>query len=368
VAAVWAVNATACVTYVPPSKLGPTRQDASWAAYLGNPRHDACATESLVPDPRPVWRADVGRAVRGSPALGETVLAVGVSERVVALLDRGTGQALWRTRLHGTIHAGPLLEDERLYVATEAPEGRVYALRLRDGRTLWSTKTESMVAPLALAGDTLYAATESGTVLRLDAEHGAVGWRRRLAGAVRAAPVATPHGLAVATTSDTLYLLDQGSGEIRARLATPGTVLAAPALAGSRLYVGTTGGHIVAIELPGLAVAWDQAAGDAVFGAVAVARDTVYALARNGALWLIPAARPADARSLPLHIVATAGPTPLAAGVLVASVSGEVLLVDPGTGAVRWRVQVDGPIEEPPLVRDRQLIVISGRGEIHAYR
>ena len=110
-AALWAVNATACVTYVPSSKLGPARQDAGWVAYLGNARHDACSAESLVPDPRPLWRADVGRAVRGSPALGETVVAVGVAERVVALLDRATGQALWRTRLHVPIHAGPLLED-----------------------------------------------------------------------------------------------------------------------------------------------------------------------------------------------------------------------------------------------------------------
>jgi len=368
VAALWAVNATGCVAYVPSSKLGPARQDAGWVAYLGNSHHDACAAESLVPDPRPLWRADVGRAVRGSPALGETVVAVGVAERVVTLLDRATGQALWRTRLHGTIHAGPLLEEERLYVATEAPEGRVYALRLRDGRTLWSTKTESVVAPLALEGDTIFAATERGTVLRLEAERGAVAWRRHLPGAVRAAPVATPFGLAVATAADTLYLLDKTSGEVRARLATPGTVLAAPALAESRLYFGTTGGHVLAVELPGLAVAWDHPAGDGVFGAVAVARDTVYALARDGALWLIPAAHPAGARAIALRIVATAGPTPLAAGVLVASVSGEVLLVDPGAGTIRWRVQLDGPIEQPPLVRDRQLVVVSGRGDIHAYR
>src|SRR2546428_1324126 len=251
VAALWAVNATACVTYVPSSKLGPARQDAGWVAYLGNSRHDACAAESLAPDPRPLWRADVGRAVRGGPGLGERVGAVGVAERVVTLLDRATGQALWRTRLRGTIHAGPLLEEERLYVATEAPEGRVYALRLHDGRTLWSTKTESVVAPLALEGDTIYAATERGTVLRLGAERGAVAWRRHLPGAVRAAPVATPLGLAVATAADTLYLLDKTSGEVRARLATPGTVLAAPALAESRLYFGTTGGHVLAVELPG---------------------------------------------------------------------------------------------------------------------
>ena len=366
----WAVNATACASsYVPPSRLGPARQETSWPVYLGTPRHDACVAESLNADPRLLWRADVGRAVRGSPTIGETVLVVGVADRAVALVDRATGQALWRTRVAGTVQGGPLLESDRVYVATEAaPDAKLYALRLRDGQPIWSTRTESVVAPLALDGDTLYAGTETGVMLRLETDAGKIAWRRPLGGAIRAAPVPTPDGIAAATTADTLYLLDRATGAVRARLATPGAVLAGPALDGSRLYLGTTSGRLLAIELPALTVAWDLAAGDAVFGAPAVARDTVYALARNGTLWVIPARQPAAARSFALAIAATAGPTPLASGVLVASVSGEVLLVDRGSGAAAWRVQLDGPIEQPPLVRDGQLVVIGGRGDIQAYR
>jgi outer membrane protein assembly factor BamB len=370
VAGFWAVNATACATsYVPPSKLGPTRQDAGWLAYLGTPRHDACVTESLAADPRPLWHTGVGRAVRGSPALGETVIVVGVADRVVALVDRATGQALWRARVSGTIDGGPLLDADRIYVATEAtPDARVYAVRLRDGGTIWSTRTDGIVAPLALDGDTLYAATEGGTVLRLDTGDGKVVWRRRLAATVRAAPVPTSEGIVVATTADTVYLLERATGRVRGRLATPGAVLAAPALDGTRLYAGTTAGRLLAIELPALTVAWDLPAGDAVFGALAVARDTVHALARNGTLWLVPTHAPSAARSLALGITATAGPTPLASGVLVAGISGEVLLIDPRTGAILWRVELDGPIEQPPLVRDHELIVVAGRGAVHAYR
>jgi len=69
-----------------------------------------------------------------------------------------------------------------------------------------------------------------------------------------------------------------------------------------------------------------------------------------------------------LGITATAGPMPVASGVLVASVSGEVLLVDRRSGTILWRVQLDGPIEQPPLVRDRQLVIVAGRGDIRAYR
>ncbi|HXF94762.1 MAG TPA: PQQ-binding-like beta-propeller repeat protein [Gemmatimonadales bacterium] len=360
------VNATACA---PVNRLGPARQDPGWPAYLGTPRHDLSAGEQLNPDPRPLWKTDVGRAVRGSPALGEGVIAVGVAERTVVLLDRASGEPIWRQRVEGTIHAGPLLDGDRLYIATERrSEGRVYALRLRDARRLWAVRVGSVVAPLAADAGGLYGATEAGTVFRLDPETGRPAWRTALSGAVRAGPVPTPFGLAVATTEDTLYLLDRDSGIPVDRLPLPGAVLATPALGERGLFLGTATGQVLEVTLPDLAIRWQHAAGDAVYGAPALAGDTLLVLARNGRLDLIPIDAPGDARSLNLDVTAVAGPTPTQSGVLVASVSGEVLLVDPLTGAVRWRAQVDGPVEQPPLVLDRQVVVVGGRGDIHAYR
>jgi outer membrane protein assembly factor BamB len=367
VAAFWAVNAIACAPTIP--KPGPERQASVWPAYLGSPRHDASADETLNPDPRAIWQTDAGRAVRGSPAFGESILAVGAADRMVVLLDRATGAVHWRQRLAGSIHAGPLLDEDRLYVATEAnPESQVYALRLRDGRTLWHVAATGVQAPLAFDGQAVYAAGEDGVVLRIDAETGRETWRRRLPGAVRAAPVPTSDGLAVATSADSLFVLDVASGAVRARTGTPGTILAAPVVSAGRLFAATTAGFVVELALPSLVERWTRPAGDAVFGAPALSRDTLYVAARNGTLWLIPVNAPETARAHDLDIVTLAGPTPVRSGVLVASVSGEVLLVDRVNGAILWRAQVNGPVEQPPLVRERQLVVVSGRGDIHAYR
>jgi outer membrane protein assembly factor BamB len=352
-------------------RTGPARQESGWPAYLGNQRHDAAARESLNPDPRPLWHVTLGRGVRGSPALGEAVVAVGTVDRNLVLVDRSSGEVLWRSHLDGSIRSGPLLDEDRLYVATESqPQGRVYAIRLRDGRQLWRTNAGSVTAPLAFDGDAIYATTEGGLVLRLEPEHGKVQWRRALSGAVRAGPLVTANGggLVVATTNDTLYLLDRETGAVRSHLSLPGAVLATPATDGRRVYLATTNGRIVAVDLASWTVTWDRSAGDAVYGAPALLADTLVVLARDGRLWMIPVDAPDNATSHTLDIVATAGPTPLASGVLVGSVSGEVLLVDPQSGAIRWRAQVAGPIEEPPLVRDRQVVVVAGHGNIHTYR
>ena len=367
-AGLFSVNAIAGAC-VPTVKMGPARQESGWTAYLGTQRHDAAAGETLNPDPRPLWHVSMGRGVRGSPALGEAIVAVGTADRNIVLVDRTSGEVLWRSRLDGTIRSGPLLDEDRLYIASESqPDGRVYAVRLRDGRVLWRARAGSVAAPLAFDGEALYAGTEEGLVVRIEPERGGIEWRAPLSGAVRAGPLVTPHGLVVTTTSDTLYLLDRATGTIRSRLRIPGSVLATPATDGHRVYMGTMNGRIVAVDLASWTIQWDRPAGDAVYGAPALIADTLFVLARDGRLWMIPVDAPDAATSHTLDIVATAGPTPLASGVLVGSVSGEILLVDPATGAIRWRAQVAGPIEEPPLVRDRQVVVVAGRGNIHTYR
>src|SRR2546430_12876569 len=85
-----------------------------------------------------------------------------------------------------------------------------------------STKTESIVAPLALDGDTLYAATESGTVLRLETDGGKLTWRRRLpGGGAPAAPIPVGDGIVAAPPPDTPYLLGRAPGQVRPPLHTP---------------------------------------------------------------------------------------------------------------------------------------------------
>ena len=347
---------------MPTVRTGPARQEWPWTAYLGTARHDAAALETLNPDPRPLWHVAVGRAIRGSPAVAEGIVAVGTAERNVALVDRTTGDLLWRSRVNGTIRAGPLLDGDRLYIASEGQpdDGRVYALRLRDGKVLWRARTGSVVAPLAFDGAAVYAVTEEGLVLRIEPERGSIQWRAQLEGAVRAAPVVTPQGLIVATTNDVLYLLDRNTGTIRGQLDLPGTVVGTPATDGKRLYLATMNGLIVAIDLATWMTAWDRPAGDAVYGAPALVGDTLFVLARDGRLWVIPVNAPDSAVSQPLGIVATAGPTPLASGVLVGSVTGEIVLADPRTGTVLWRAQIAGPIEEPLLGYERQVVGVEG--------
>lgn len=366
-AVIFAVNASACT---PAPRLGPERQDPGWPYYLGNPRHDVSALESLPAEPQRAWVAQTGRAVRSAPAIGANVVAVATTDRFIVLLDRADGKTIWRTRLGGTFSAGPLLRGDRLFAATEAsPDPRVYALRLSTGKPIWTVDVKGGVAaPLVLDGGEILLGTEPGTVWALDAGTGAVRWRTKLNGAVRAQPLVTVKGVLVFTTDDSLYLLRRDNGEILRRGPTPGTVLGTPALDTATAYLATTAGQVIALDVATLTARWTVPAGDVVYGAPALARDTLYVLPRNGVLLAIPVNAPEAARRDSLLLAATAGPTPLAHGVLVAGVDGTLLLAIPDSGSVPWRIRVPGPIESPPLVRDGVLLVVGGHGDVHLFR
>ena len=349
------------------SRRGPVLQERGWRTYLGAPARAGAARESLSADPQPVWRTDLGRGIAGGPAVTEDVVAVAQVDRLAVLLDRATGEVIWRRRLQGNPGAGPLISDDRVFVASQGGDGRVYALRLTSGRPIWSAPAGDVVAPLAVEGDALYAASTAGWVQRIDVDRGSRVWGARVSGAVRAAPLPAARALVVATAADSLFALDELTGAVLARRATRGTILAAPALADSLVIAGTSTGRLEAFDPRTLEVRWLLELEGPVLGHVAVRDGVVYALAGRGVLWMIPLGRPEAARRVEVGLVSRAGPAPVAGGVFVCGVNGELALLDE-TGARRWSVRLEAPLVEPPVVDSRTIVAVSQKGEVVAFR
>ena len=348
------------------AREGPALQERAWPVYLGTPQRVSGA-ESLAADPQPVWRISVARGITGAPALAEDVVAVSLVDRRVALLDRATGQEIWTRRLGLPIGAGPLIADDRLFVAEQTEGGKVYALRLSNGGTVWDTRVGDTFASLALADQALFVATREGEIGRLSAQTGEVVWRSDVNGAVRAAPLVTEHGLLIATQSDSLYLLDRETGAIRVRRGTRGAVIAAPALWDSLIVAGTSTGRLEALDAATLATRWVIDLGDVIVGSVAVRAGKAYALTGSGLLAIVPLDAPDGARRLDVGVASRAGPAPAARGVYIGGVNGEIVLID-SSGTRLWTGRIEPPVNEAVLLEAHTLLAVSLRGHLVLYR
>jgi outer membrane protein assembly factor BamB len=316
-------------------------------------------------DLEPAWNRDVGKAAAGPVGIGDSVVVSVSSDRRIMLLRRATGDIVWRSRLSGPGSAGALFDENHVYAASGNRDGSVSAYDFERGKRRWSRTLGPVVGPLAAFADDVYAATAAGRLVALDATDGRVRWERRFQRPLRAGVTVLGSQLVVAT-DDSLYLLARVSGQRIASVGTEGAIHRPPAVVGSLLIANSPDGLVSAFDTRTLRIQWEVPLSEPVFGNPAIARDTVFVVTLDGGLWRIPLDDPSATRRQDLGLAVRAPPMPVENGVLIGTISGEILWV-PQTGAPTVVDRVAGPIEHAPMLHDGMLLVVDGNGEIHTW-
>jgi len=355
------VNATGCA---PTPVVIPDHAPGLWSEPLGTATRAPSANEPLPPHPSPAWRAGLGRALAGPLTLGDSVIVAMGLDRNLTLLDRQTGDRVWRKRLNAPGADGPIVADGRIFVATGGQDGRVFAYSIR-GKERWERRMGPVSGPLAATGDLVIAVMETGVVGALAMDDGAVRWLRRLPRAARAGAITYRDDVLVCS-EDSMYRLRATDGEVLARGALPGTAIAPPARRGDTVVVATADGYLGALDAQTLRTLWTRDLNSPVFGGPAIARDSVFAVTLRGDTWRIPVDDPTGGDAMPVGAFVRAPVAPVRDGVLIGTLGGEILLVRGDSVLPLGRAE--GPIEQQVLVRDGTMLVVDGRGRVHAWR
>jgi len=259
-------------------------------------------------DGRELWRFGVGaELVNTTPAVHGDLVYTGASGGAFFALDRRTGRPRWSAALRAEPTAPPVVAGGLALVvagpatlqALDAANGRlrwlahpprvldlgyptesaatvrdgtvyedfsgsdtVVALRLSDGRLLWQFGPvgDRLGAAPAVDATTLYAPTESGTIIAVDRARHRLRWYRALppghAQGVSAAPVRTGALLLVPDQDGRLYALDSATGGIRWRATTGAALLGSPAVSDDIAYQPSTDGLLYAVDTRDGRVRW----------------------------------------------------------------------------------------------------------------
>jgi outer membrane protein assembly factor BamB len=181
------------------------------------------------------WRAECG-AVSGVPAAGDCLLAVATEHPPALLvLDRPTGEVLWRLALDSAPTAPPLLRKNAIYLGTQSG---VAALRLADGERIWQSQGGPPSTPLVLAKNRLAYINAAGSLLLVTLEDGRV--EQALSGARPGlAPLAAAGTFLYAGNKGLMAF--SGNGQPRLWMNTDwlGPLAVPPVMANSRVYFAT---------------------------------------------------------------------------------------------------------------------------------
>jgi outer membrane protein assembly factor BamB len=326
------VRGSPTVEFVPTAETEPQtlprEPDIPWPTYGFNQQRLRAADFQHRPPFRRLWWFGARTLVEFPPAIGYGRLYFTNNTGVLYAVGAANGRRGWRFKSGRCVAASPAVAHRLVYQAFLNPlpcnrndpslEGEVIAFAPGSGRIRWRTKIGPSESSPLVSGKYLYVGDWRGNVYALQARTGAVLWRAKTDGRVKAALALSGGRVYVGAYDGRLYAFDARTGRriwrssSQTRLAGLGNFYSTPAVAYGRVYLGSTDGKVYSFGATSGKLRWSQDTGGYVYASPAVWRRRI----------------------------------------LVGSYSGRFYALDAATGDVRWRFDANGPISGSPTVLD----------------
>ncbi len=110
--------------------------------------HKGLVEALRVTNGRRVWRARLRMPISAGPGTGDGLVVVGSTQGEIVALDAGSGQVRWRTHVDAELLSAPAIGDS--VVVLRSVDGRLQAFDENSGKPIWSI--EQQVPRLSLRG------------------------------------------------------------------------------------------------------------------------------------------------------------------------------------------------------------------------
>jgi len=337
-----------------PREPAPVDVGVYWPVYMGNLARTPFLNQRINSHPPSIiWSQAIGPAMRGMPVVTNEVIIAATTDKNIHALNRLDGSTYWRRRVDGP-PVSPLVVGGVIYTGTE-DRGQLATLEAEAGETTWEFELASVMVPIILAGDTLFAASEDGALTAIEVGQEEPIWQAIFPRKASAGPLVLD-SYVIYVAYDSIYLLDRTRAERRATAYSSEIFVGEAATDGEALYLATELGSLVAFSVPDLEFLW-QASGFGNFEAGPVVAGSVgYAVNRIGKLVRF------DTQSGTTEVIGEGSgpvlipPTVVENGVLYGTMEGHLHFFS-RNGEPIWEVELEGSIEHPPFIYEGKIVL-----------
>ena len=250
----------------------PTTRDG--IVYIGSSDGRLYALDALTG--KRYWSYNTDGRITAGAAVSDAVIAVASEDRRVHILDAISGGYRLDYSIAGQMSGSPVVDDDLVYAASSSgivtgidwkQKSLPFEKTARWIRTtlfLWqfvsslppqkgyvwsdSLRRENFDFTPALSGDTLYIASDTGSLFALGRADGSRKWRFVADAGLSGGPSAAGDMVYVGDEDGVIYAIGANDGEERWRMTLDGKIVSEPVAAGDTLYVATAEGTLFAVR------------------------------------------------------------------------------------------------------------------------
>jgi eukaryotic-like serine/threonine-protein kinase len=242
---------------------------------------ESCELEVISMNGASLWKRWLGDPLRTIPAIAGNALYVaypdsrGDGKHHAAAFELDSGHELWTRPLPGEVITAPVIDRDRLHLATL--DGSLLALDHRDGGNIWRERRNVNSAPAVSNGRVYVAlsapkATSAGLSPRTMFSSNPSIYRDSVYGPVE----------------DRVQRVDPRTGRvIWTRTLRQGDIITPPSIVNGKVFVGTMSGNVYALSAETGSILWQVALGEPVDFQPAIAHGRVYVATDRGSLFAL---------------------------------------------------------------------------------
>lgn len=207
------------------------------------------------------WRVKVSD-IETSPLFIENKLYVTTLRGELLCLERFSGEIAWRFEIPShdhltSIRSSPAADAETIFFG--ADDGKLYAVRMQDGKLLWAFATgQSIVATPSVSDGRVFFGSTDNSFYSLDASTGKLVWTRNVGSRFLGGQVVDRGRVFVGTADGRVYCFDANTGDILWRFQTGSVISAAPLSSGSMVFIGSSDKHLYALDAMSGQLEWSK--------------------------------------------------------------------------------------------------------------
>jgi outer membrane protein assembly factor BamB len=252
---------------------------------------------------------------------------------------------VWRRNIHGFMEFPAVVWEGVAYVNTM--KGRLRALSMKNGRTLWSRRIGTLMASSPAVDPKrrvlVTTSMEPGAVKVVSLDTGRVRWRYE-AGRSEPSPVIRNGVAYLGAANGNVYALDLDRKRVRWVFHGGAKITSSPALVGKRLFIGDYAGRVFALNARTGRVIWTGSAGSRVYGTVAVAHGRVFAPSVFSGMSALSARSGRLLWRIPVGAYLYSSPAVFRGRVYFGTYAGVVYSADSRSGRIVWTRPAGGPV------------------------